>query len=96
MSHLTSTSRECHLYALQHHSVAYPILCSTETLTYADDKTQSLEVNARTYRFNEEGVKRCLKCDLGEDEMVMHVLVECDKYDRERKKFLDVLRRECD
>ena len=57
-------------------------------------RTQSLELNARTYRWNEGGVKRCMMCDLGEDETVMHVVVECDKYDGQRDRFLNVLRRE--
>ena len=57
-------------------------------------RTQSLELNARTYRWNEGGVKRCMMCDLGEDETVMHVVVECDKYDVQRDRFLNVLRNE--
>ena len=59
-------------------------------------RTQSLEVNARTYRWNENREKRCMKCDLDEDETVMHVVVECDKYDVERERFLNVLRNECE
>ena len=57
-------------------------------------RTQSLELNARTYRWNENGVKRCMNCDLNEDETVMHVMVECDKFDVERERFLNVLRNE--
>ena len=37
-----------------------------------------------------------MKCNLNEDETVMHVVVECDKYDGDREKFLDVLRSECE
>ena len=39
-------------------------------------------------------MKRCMMCDLGEDETVMHVVVECDKYDVQRDRFLNVLRNE--
>ena len=44
------------------------------------------------------GVTRtdAIKCDLDEDETVMHVVVECDKYDVERERFLNVLRNECE
>ena len=35
-----------------------------------------------------------MMCDLGEDETVMHVVVECDKYDVQRDRFLNVLRNE--
>ena len=44
-----------------------------------------------------------MKCDLDEDETVMHVVVECEKYDStnvpsylERERFLNVLRNECE
>jgi len=59
-------------------------------------RTQSLEVNARTYRWNEGGIKKCMNCDLNEDETVMHVMVECDRYDAERQSLLNVIGRECD
>ena len=35
-----------------------------------------------------------MKCELDEDETVMHVVVECDNYDVERERFLNVLRSE--
>ena len=34
--------------------------------------------------------------DASLDETVMHVVVECDKYDVEHKRFLNLLRNECE
>ena len=52
-------------------------------------RTQSLEVNARTYRWSESGVRMCEQCDRGVDESVLHVVLECERYDRERQRLLD-------
>jgi hypothetical protein len=54
-------------------------------------RSQSLEVNARTYRWNESRSKVCEMCDLNENETVVHVLVECNRYERERTRLLEVL-----
>ena len=48
-------------------------------------RTQSLEVNGRTYRWSESGVKMCEQCD----ESVVHLVLECEKYERERQRLLD-------
>jgi hypothetical protein len=57
-------------------------------------RSQSLELNARTYRWNERRSKSCEACDLNEDETVVHVLVECSRYEDERARFLRVLESE--
>ena len=49
-------------------------------------RTQSLEVNARTYRWSETGSKMCGVCGDG-DETVEHVMVECGGYDEMREEF---------
>ena len=40
--------------------------------------SQSLEVNARTYRWKESKSKKCDMCACGMDETVYHVIVECE------------------
>ena len=50
--------------------------------------SQSLEVNARTYRWNADGNRECQVCGSGELESVYHVLIECAGYERERAEFL--------
>ena len=41
-----------------------------------------MDVNARNYRWSESRTKVCQMCDMGEDEMVEHVVLECEKYER--------------
>ena len=55
-------------------------------------RSQSLEVNARTYRWNEDGSKECKVCAMGIDESVYHVIVECAGYMRERQEFMTNVR----
>ena len=43
-----------------------------------------MDVNARNYRWCESRSKVCQMCDMGEDETVEHVVLECEKYNRER------------
>ena len=59
-------------------------------------RSQSLEVNDRTYRWNDVGSRECQVCRTGDVESVYHVIVECAGYERERvvlirslMKFLD-------
>ena len=33
----------------------------------------------------------CQMCDMGEDETVEHVVLECEKYDRDRMKIVRVI-----
>ena len=47
-------------------------------------RSQSLEVNARTYKWNENKSKECKMCGSGQVESVYHVIVECVRYERER------------
>ena len=43
-------------------------------------KSQILEVNARTYRQNAGGSRKCQLCGSGEEENMYHVIVECVGY----------------
>ena len=54
-------------------------------------RTQCMDVNARNYRWSESGSKECQMCDMGEDETVEHVILECEKYDRERMEMMRVV-----
>jgi hypothetical protein len=54
-------------------------------------RSGSIEVNARTYRWNGVG-DRCLWCDLGEKETLGHMMVECMGHTQERELFLRTIR----
>lgn len=54
-------------------------------------RAQCMDVNVRNYRWSESGSKMCQMCDMGEDETVEHVLLECEKYDRERMDMMRVV-----
>ena len=41
---------------------------------------QCMNVNARNYRRPESRSKVCQMCDMGKDETVEHVVLECEKY----------------
>ena len=47
-------------------------------------RSQSLEVNERTHRWNAERSKECKGCRCHADESVYHIIVECERYERER------------
>ncbi|MPC73955.1 hypothetical protein E2C01_068298 [Portunus trituberculatus] len=53
-----------------------------------------MDVNARSYRWSESCSKVCQICDMGEDEMVEHVVLECLKYARDRNEMMQVVLRE--
>ena len=53
-------------------------------------RTQCLDVNARNYRWSESRSKVCQMCDRGVDETVLHVVLECEKYNRERTRMMQV------
>jgi hypothetical protein len=57
-------------------------------------RSQSLELNARTHRWNDRLSKLCEVCELNVDETVVHALVECSGYERERARFIELLERE--
>ena len=52
---------------------------------------QSMNVNARSYRWSTLGSK---KCEMGVDETVMHVMLKCTRYDRDRGEMMRVIDRE--
>ena len=54
-------------------------------------RAQCMDVNERKYRWSDSGSKVCQMCDMGEDETVEHVLLECGKYDRERMDMMRVV-----
>ncbi|MPC56906.1 hypothetical protein E2C01_050872 [Portunus trituberculatus] len=47
-------------------------------------RAQCMDVNARNYRWSESCSKVCQMCDMGEDKMVEYVMLECEKYERDR------------
>ena len=56
-----------------------------------------MDVNARNYRWPESRNKVCQMCDVGEEsdsETVEHVVLECEKYDRDRMEMMRVILRE--
>ena len=57
-------------------------------------RTQCLNVNTRNYRWSESQSKECQMCDRGVDETVLHVVLECEKYSRERTRMMQVFLRE--
>ncbi|MPD02614.1 hypothetical protein E2C01_098208 [Portunus trituberculatus] len=46
-------------------------------------RAQCMDVNVRNYRWSEFRSKVCQMCDMGEDEIVEHVMLECEKYERQ-------------
>ena len=54
-------------------------------------RAQCMDVNARNYRWSESRSKVCQMCDIGEDETVEHVVLECEKYDRDRMEMMRVI-----
>ena len=59
--------------------------CSYSSELLFKARSQSLEVNARTYRWNAEGSKECKVCDTRAEESVFHIIVKCVGYERERE-----------
>ena len=53
-----------------------------------------MNVNGRNYRWSESGNKVYQKCERGVDEMVCHVILECEEYERERLEMLQVVKNE--
>lgn len=48
-------------------------------------------IHARNYRWSETCRKVCQMFDKGEDETVEHVILECEKYEREGMEALQVV-----
>ena len=46
-------------------------------------RSQSLEFNARIYRWNAESIKTCKVCDMHVEQSVSHMIVECMAYEKE-------------
>ena len=57
-------------------------------------RAQCMDVNARNYRWSESRSKVCQMCNMGEDETVEHVVLECEKYARDRYEMMQVVLRE--
>ncbi|MPC14608.1 hypothetical protein E2C01_007376 [Portunus trituberculatus] len=51
-------------------------------------RAHCMDVNARNYRWSESHSKVCQMCDMGEDETVEHVMLECEKYERDRHEMM--------
>ncbi|MPC53796.1 hypothetical protein E2C01_047696 [Portunus trituberculatus] len=54
-------------------------------------RAQCMDVNERIYRWSESHSKVCQMCDMGEDETVEHVMLECKKYERDRHEMMQVI-----
>ena len=54
-------------------------------------RAQCMDVNERNYRWSESRSKVCQMCDMGEDESVEHVVLECEKYERDRMEMMQVI-----
>ena len=54
-------------------------------------RAQSMDVNARSYRWSESRSKGCQMCDMGVDETVEHVILECVRYERDRNEMMQVV-----
>ena len=54
-------------------------------------KAQCMDVNARNYRWSESHSKLCQMCAMGEDKTVEHVVLGCEKYDRDRMEMMRVI-----
>ena len=52
---------------------------------------QCIDVNANNYRWSESRSKMCQMCDVGEDETLEHVVLECQKYDRDEMEMMHVI-----
>ena len=54
-------------------------------------RAQCMDVNERNYRWSESRSKVCQMCNIGEDELVEHVVLECEKYERDRMEMMQVI-----
>ncbi|MPC63568.1 hypothetical protein E2C01_057667 [Portunus trituberculatus] len=48
-------------------------------------RAQCMDGNARNYRWSKSLSKVCQMCDIGKEEMVQHVMLECEKHERDRR-----------
>ena len=54
-------------------------------------RAQCMDVNERHYRWFESRSKVCQMCDMGEDESMEHVILECEKYERDKMEIMQVI-----
>ena len=54
-------------------------------------RAQCMDVNERNYRWSESCNKVSQMFDMGEDELVEHVVLECEKYERDRMEIMQVI-----
>ena len=50
-----------------------------------------MDVNESNYRWSEYHSKVCQMCDMGENESVEHVVLQCEKYERRRVEMMQVI-----
>ena len=55
-------------------------------------RSQSLDVNEMTYKWNKRGENLCRMCISGMEESVHHIVVECEWYRNERKIYMRKVR----
>ncbi|KAF2359685.1 hypothetical protein FHG87_009565 [Trinorchestia longiramus] len=58
-------------------------------------RCKALRVNRRTWRWNEGNTRLCQQCNRGVEETVEHLVLECSKYEQERKSLMDVVHEQC-
>ena len=58
-------------------------------------RSQSLEVNARTYRWSVDGSRECKSCGTAAEESVFHLIVECSSYVNEWNVLMRHVREVC-
>ncbi|MPC99954.1 hypothetical protein E2C01_095401 [Portunus trituberculatus] len=53
-------------------------------------RAQCMDVNARNYRWSVSHSKVCQMCGMGENKTVEHVMLECEKYERDRHEMMQL------
>ncbi|MPC34630.1 hypothetical protein E2C01_028026 [Portunus trituberculatus] len=57
----------------------------------SQSRAQCMDVNARNCMWSESHGRVCQMCDMREDEMVEHVMLECERYERDRREMMRVI-----
>lgn len=57
-------------------------------------RSKSLKMNSRVFRWASGGSKICHMCEWGVDETIVHMLLECHKYERERMGMREIVTQE--
>ena len=76
--------------------VSLGVKLNKSRLCYDSERKRSnyvkcMDMNAWNYRWSESHSKVCQMCDIGEDETVELVILECEKYGSDRMKMMRVI-----